>query len=79
MNQLACAYCGKVKKEVSFFIGASSFPSLLAAKASWTMHEGTGKISCPECYKIASKEGQLRVEKYINSFNTNQSTNKNKR
>lgn len=72
MHLLICDYCGKVKKEVSFFIGAS-------LKPNWTMHEGTGKISCPECYNIGSKEGQLRIEKYINSSNSNQSTNKNKR
>jgi Zn-finger protein len=64
MEKLTCSYCGKVKKEVSFFIGASSFPN-------WTMHEGTGKISCPDCYFIGSKEGQAVIEKYINSINTN--------
>ncbi len=64
MHYLTCDYCGKVKKEVSFFIGASSFPS-------WTMHEGTGKISCPDCYEIASKEGQLKIKKHIKLINRN--------
>ena len=51
MDKLICAYCGKVKKEVSFYIGASIEPD-------WVMVEGTGKITCPDCWEKAMKEGQ---------------------
>jgi hypothetical protein len=46
---LECEFCGKVKEEFSFMIGA-------AVKADWCMHEGTGKISCPDCYDTAQTE-----------------------
>jgi len=62
MKNLICVYCGRVKKEVSFFIGAS-------LKPNWTMHEGTGKISCPDCYNIASVEAKLKIEQHIKSVN----------
>ena len=56
MDKLVCAYCGKVKEEVSFFIGASNEPD-------WVMNEGTGKINCPDCYEIGRKEGQDAITK----------------
>lgn len=56
MEKLTCEYCGKVKDEVSFFIGASLEPD-------WCMHEGTGKVSCPDCYAIAQKEAQEVIRK----------------
>jgi hypothetical protein len=49
---MTCEYCGKTKQEVSFFIGA-------AKEADWCMHEGTGKISCPDCYDTAQKEALI--------------------
>ncbi len=62
MNKLICEYCGKEKKEISFIIGAASKPN-------WCMHEGTGKVSCPECYGIAQKEAKERIDKHIKSHN----------
>lgn len=49
-NKIVCAYCGKINEDQTFFIGA-------ALKPSWTMIEGTGKMSCPDCYPKASAEG----------------------
>lgn len=51
MEELKCQYCGKVKGEVSFYIGASIEPD-------WCMVEGTGKITCPDCYEKAQAEAQ---------------------
>ncbi len=56
MDKLVCAYCGKVKEEVSFYIGASKDPD-------WVMVEGTGKIACPGCWERASLEGQEVIRK----------------
>ncbi len=53
---LKCDYCTAVKSEKSFWIGAS-------LKPDWTMHEGTGKISCPDCYEKASKVAQAQLPK----------------
>ena len=55
-NITVCEYCGKTKEGLSFYIGASKEPD-------WTMIEGTGKITCPECYKKALKEGQEAIHK----------------
>lgn len=46
-----CDYCKKENDTSGFFIGASTEPS-------WTMHEGTGKLSCPDCYEMAKKEAK---------------------
>lgn len=54
MNKTICEYCGKEKEGLSFYIGASKEPD-------WTMIEGTGKITCPDCYNKASAEGQARI------------------
>lgn len=62
MSNLKCEYCGKIKKEITFVIGAST-------KNDWCMHEGTGKMSCPDCYTKASKEGQARIKKHIQQVN----------
>ena len=61
-EKLICEYCGKEKEELSFFIGASKEPD-------WTMIEGTGKITCPDCYNVGVKEGSGRIENHIKSFN----------
>lgn len=58
MDNLICDYCGQVKSEVSFFIGASREPS-------WLMVEGTGKITCPECYDKAVQEGSEAIDRHI--------------
>ena len=46
-----CEYCGKTKEGLSFYIGASAGPD-------WCMVEGTGKITCPDCYNKAQAVGQ---------------------
>jgi len=56
METLTCEYCGKIKNELSFFIGATNTPD-------WCMIEGTGKIACPDCYEKASAEGQEVIRK----------------
>ena len=61
-DQIECAYCGKVKKEVIFCIGASS-------KKDWCMVEGTGKMACPDCYDTAMAEGQTAIKNYIDDHN----------
>ena len=62
MDKLTCEYCGKVKDEVIFIIGASSKPD-------WCMHAGTGKMSCPDCYDIAQKEATERIDAHIKAHN----------
>jgi len=59
-SQLVCDYCGAVKKEISFFIGAS-------IKADWCMIEGTGKMTCPACYDKAIAEGRAAIDKHVQS------------
>jgi len=62
-NGLMCAYCGKVKEEVSFVIGACG------KKPDWCMIYGTGKMACPECYEKASKEGSDAADNYVKKWN----------
>jgi hypothetical protein len=57
MDKLKCAYCGKEKAEISFMIGAS-------LKPEWTMHEGTGKVSCPDCHY----EGTAEAREVLNTM-----------
>ena len=61
-DKLTCAYCGAVKQEISFMIGA-------ARKADWCMVYGTGKITCPACYEKAMAEGSAAVDKHIADYN----------
>lgn len=51
-----CTYCGKIKQGLSFAIGAAKEPD-------WTMIEGTGKITCPNCYKVAEDIGQAIIHR----------------
>ena len=61
-TKTVCEYCGKTKEGLSFCIGASS-------KQDWTMIYGTGKMTCPDCYEKAEREGEDRIQKHISSFN----------
>ena len=63
-DKLICEYCGNVKQEVSFVIGASN-------DKEWVMNEGTGKVSCPDCWEIGRKEGQGAIDKHIKNYNQN--------
>ncbi len=47
--EVKCEYCGLVREKDIFVIGAST-------KNDWCMHEGTGKMSCPDCYQKAQNE-----------------------
>ena len=60
---LTCAWCGKVKKEISFVIGTFK-------PREWTMHFGTGKLSCdsPECYRKGCNEAQSQLASHIRSL-----------
>ncbi len=53
-DKTICDFCGKEKEGLSFCIGASNKPD-------WTMVEGTGKMTCPDCYEEAMVEGQKRI------------------
>ena len=55
-NITICEYCGARKEGLSFCIGASREPD-------WTMHEGTGKMACPACHKIAKTEAQSVIDR----------------
>jgi hypothetical protein len=57
-EQLTCDYCGAVKQEISFCIGA-------ARKPEWTMVYGTGKLTCPACYDKAMAEGRATIDKHV--------------
>jgi hypothetical protein len=59
LEKLICEYCKKEKQEISFMIGASVEPD-------WCMHEGTGKVSCPDCYPEASAEAQKAIDEHYN-------------
>jgi len=54
MDKITCEYCGKEKEEIIFAIGASNKPD-------WCMVEGTGKMTCPDCYNKAMAEGQAVI------------------
>ena len=58
MDKIICEFCGKEKEDFSFVIGASN-------EADWCMHEGTGKMSCPECYSLAQQEAQAKMDVYF--------------
>ena len=57
--KIKCDYCGKVRKgnNPMFVIGASKKPD-------WAMIEGTGKMTCPDCYAIAVKDGQRAIDRH---------------
>ena len=58
MSKLKCDYCGKVKKEVSFYIGAA------LDSRDCVMWEGTGKVSCDceKCFSQGRNESMKSVE-----------------
>jgi len=58
-GKLQCDYCGKIKQGAfTFFIGAAREPD-------WTMMEGTGKITCPDCYEGAARHAQHVINKAL--------------
>ena len=62
-NKTICFYCGKEKEGLSFCIGASS-------KKDWCMVEGTGNMTCPDCYEKAINEGKDAIDKHIKDWNS---------
>jgi len=63
MKKLYCDYCGKVKEEVSFFIGAST------DYRDWVMWEGTGKLSCncERCFELGRKDSENATKSLVKS------------
>lgn len=59
---MICEYCGAKREQVYFCIGASRKPD-------WVMNEGTGKISCPDCFEIARAEGSKAIDKHVANHN----------
>jgi len=60
---IKCDNCGRVRKKVMFVIGASKKPD-------WCMIEGTGKMSCPDCYEKMSLEGQDAIDRHVKYINS---------
>lgn len=57
---MVCNYCGQKQEQITFFIGAKRDDDI-----GWTMHEGTGKISCPNCFPKGKVEAELIIKKYV--------------
>ena len=62
---MKCDYCGKEKFETTFIIGAKRDSDT----REWCMIYGTGKMSCPDCYPEASKEGSAAVDNHVKQHN----------
>jgi len=54
-NGMTCDYCNAHKEKVVFAIGAARVPD-------WCMVEGTGNITCPDCYQKAMLAGQAAID-----------------
>ena len=65
-NGMTCDYCGEKRQQVIFAIGATLKGN---PTADWCMHEGSGKISCPNCHERGLAEGQARIKAHIEAFN----------
>ncbi len=52
---LVCEYCGAIRDQVMFCIGASNKPD-------WVMWTGTGAVSCPDCWEEGKKASKERRE-----------------
>ena len=61
-GKMTCAYCGAVREQIMFCIGASK-------KADWVLQEGTGKVSCPACWERGKEEGREAINNHIAAFN----------
>jgi hypothetical protein len=67
-NKIECYYCGKIKEKVEFIIGAGKTDEN-GKPDDFVMVEGTGNISCPDCYGVALKNGKEAIENHIKHFN----------
>jgi len=63
-DTLTCDYYGKEKDEMSFVIGAS-------IEKDWAMWEGTGKVSCLECWDKGKADSIKAINKYLGRDNEN--------
>ena len=63
-DYIQCHYCGKVKTEVIFVIGACR-----SDRPDWCMVEGTGHMACPDCYPRASLAGQEAIDQHVAAVN----------
>ena len=64
---MECSYCGKKQEKVQFWIGAAPITEPgdpLHGETEFTMHEGTGKISCANC----RPKGDAEAEEVIRRF-----------
>lgn len=57
-DKLVCSYCGEEKKEVKLWIGSAGKFS-----PDWTIHEGTGKTTCPNCYELGATQARIAINK----------------
>ena len=57
-DYIQCDFCGAVKNEVTFTIGASTH-------ADWCMIYGTGKMACPKCYGPAQAEATAAIDQHV--------------
>lgn len=64
-ENMTCDYCGKIREEIKFFIGAS-----LAEDIDWTMWEGSAKTSCdnPECWAKGRAESKIIINAYVKAL-----------
>jgi hypothetical protein len=71
-KQQVCDYCGKVKAgPMKFCIGHSKIDSTVDGEFAWTMHEGTGKMSCDgrDCWEQGVNEGRAAIESHCSMVN----------
>jgi hypothetical protein len=57
-DKLTCTYCGKQREQFVLAIGAS-------LTKDWVIWEGTGKVSCPDCWEQAKEESANAIEMHI--------------
>lgn len=67
---MKCDYCGKEEKKTQFWIGAAPTPKPgdpLYGETEFTMHEGTGKLSCANCRPKGDAEALAVINKLKSS------------
>ena len=63
-RKMICDYCGKEQEKIMFMIGAAK-----TMGENWIMHEGTGKISCPEHNEQGTAEGIKAIDRHVEQHN----------
>ena len=56
---------------MTFLIGAGNPNKInpVDGERSWCMHEGTGKMTCPDCHAKGETDGIAAVERHVESVN----------